>query len=295
MSIIDKLTKKFVSAGFSGVLAEPPSDMIRLRELTEQLLTAESERDLALEKLQFERLQLLSIFDGIDQPIHVLNTDTWEILFANKVMWDDAGEDILGKKCYEVFQGRETPCTFCPSSGLPEDDTDIRVVDYFNEVKGRWFHCISRRIHWPVPGNSHSAVFTLALDVTEEKNAMEALREKEELYRTLVDTSPDAVTMTDLDVKITYASMRTLELYGFKRKEDLVGRSAFDFIALEDHERVKENTQKTVEQGIVRNVKYTMLRSDGSRFVGELSASVVRDSEGNPKAFIATTREAVAD
>ncbi len=128
-------------------------------------------------------------------------------------------------------------------------------------------------------------------DISIHRQAEKALRESEEMYRSLVETSPDAVTATDLDGNITFASGRTLEIHGGKSRQEIIGKSSFDFIAPEDRQRAKKNVQVVLNRGTVRNIEYRLMRLDGTRFDGELSASLVRDAEGNPKGFIATTRD----
>ena len=142
-----------------------------------------------------------------------------------------------------------------------------------------------------IKGGKVVGEFGIVRDITERKRAEEALRESEEHYRSLIETSPDAVTKTDLEGHITFVSPRTLELHGYKSAEELIGRSAFDLIAPEDHERAMMNLQKTMKEGVVRKVEYTFLKKDGTRFIGELSAALIKDAYGKPKAFIATTRD----
>lgn len=117
------------------------------------------------------------------------------------------------------------------------------------------------------------------------------LPEDHQLYRTLADISPDAVVITDLETNVVMANHQAALMYGCKGIEELIGRNAFEFIAPEDRQRAMENAQKALAQGSVRNIEYTLLRRDGSRFPAELSASVVPDAQGKPKAFIGVVRD----
>jgi len=128
-------------------------------------------------------------------------------------------------------------------------------------------------------------------DITEHKKAVEALRESEELYKTLVETLPDSVTMMDLDGHIIFASPQTAELYGIKDSKQLLGKNAFLFIVPEDRKRAEKNAMETLEKGVIRNVEYTFIRADDSQFAGEMNIALVRDANGNPKAFITTCRD----
>ncbi len=111
------------------------------------------------------------------------------------------------------------------------------------------------------------------------------------MYRTLVETAPEGVTQTDLQGNITYVSPRTLEIHGFERAEELLGRDAFELIAAEEHERAAASLQETLEEGRVTEMEYCLLRKDGGRFAAELSAALIRDADGRPRALMAITRD----
>jgi PAS domain S-box-containing protein len=59
----------------------------------------------------------------------------------------------------------------------------------------------------------------------------------------------------------------------------------------EDRQRAVENARKTLEAGNIRNIEYTMLRKDGSRFAAELNAAVVKNAGGDPMAFMGVVRD----
>lgn len=131
-----------------------------------------------------------------------------------------------------------------------------------------------------------SANVSLTNEIEERKKLEDDLIESEMRYRMLVETSPEAITMTDLNTRVLAANQRAVELHGCASAYELIGRNAFDFIAPEDHQLAADNAEKTLEAGSIRNVEYTLLRKDGTRVPVELSASLIRDADGAPIAFI---------
>jgi PAS domain S-box-containing protein len=116
-----------------------------------------------------------------------------------------------------------------------------------------------------------------------------ALRISEEKYRAIAETVPVAITVSDLEGTITFASPQTAELHGFDFPGELLGKSALELIAPEEHEKALLNINKTLQEGIIKSVVYTFLKKDGTRFTAELSAALLKDASGEPEAFIAVT------
>ncbi len=120
---------------------------------------------------------------------------------------------------------------------------------------------------------------------------IERLRESERMYHHLVEASPDAVIVTDLDGRIAYVSQRALEMHGVESDKGLLGKNSFESIAPEDRGRAMKDLQRTLKEGITKNVEYTFIREDGTRFVGELNCALVRDASGEPEGFVCIVRE----
>lgn len=125
----------------------------------------------------------------------------------------------------------------------------------------------------------------------ERKRAEEALRESKEELRNVIDSSPDATTVTDLDGTVVACNQAALDAYGFSTKEELIGKNAAEFISHKDRQRSMENLRKAVEDGSVKNVECTLLRKDGGEFLGELSARGIHDPSGNPISVVAVTKD----
>lgn len=160
------------------------------------------------------------------------------------------------------------------------------------------FNCglSSRRIKGNVDPNmdvkdNDSGSVHVVCDVTERKRAEEARRESEARYRALVESSPDAITQTDLSGRVLTCNLQTALMHGYERPEDLIGKSAFELLSPDELERAAINMQKTLKEGIVMNAEYRFVKKDGSQFLAELSATVIPDAEGKPASFMAVTRD----
>jgi len=109
--------------------------------------------------------------------------------------------------------------------------------------------------------------------------------------RAMFASSPDAITVSDLNGNITDCNRATLDMGGFSSKDEVIGKNALEFIAKKDRQRAMENLKRTLEQGSVKNIEYTFLTKDGREYPAELSASVIKDSSGNPTGFVAITKD----
>jgi len=107
-----------------------------------------------------------------------------------------------------------------------------------------------------------------------------------------VRANPSAVTVADLEGRIIAVSQGILDLHGYDSEDQLLGRRVIEFIHPEDRERGAAGLQAVIrEQQIREESDYRLLRGDGSTFVAAIDASLVREDSGEPRAFIAVTRD----
>ena len=128
-------------------------------------------------------------------------------------------------------------------------------------------------------------------EVRERQRAEEALRESREELRKTFESVTDGISVINLKGIITEVNQRTVEMHGFSSREELLGKSALELIALRDRERIAKNMQRALKQGALRGVEYTLLRADSSEFPGELSTSVLKDASGNLVGHVTIARD----
>jgi PAS domain S-box-containing protein len=106
-----------------------------------------------------------------------------------------------------------------------------------------------------------------------------SLRDSEERYRTLVETSPDGIVATDPAGTILMCNRRAAEIHGFAEAAELVGRPAPTLIAPSDRHRVRATIYSTVTEGRQVSLECQILRH-GEERSGELTAAPLRTGAG---------------
>ncbi len=117
------------------------------------------------------------------------------------------------------------------------------------------------------------------------------LKASEEKYRTLLNASPDGIFITDLDGIITDVSGISLELLGFTKENDVMGRSFYDFVTADEREKTQEIIGKTINEGLVQNVEVKIKRRDNSFFLSEISGTLIQGPENEPFSFMIIARD----
>jgi PAS domain S-box-containing protein len=110
------------------------------------------------------------------------------------------------------------------------------------------------------------------IDITERKFTELALKESEERYKTLVDFSPNPISVVQ-GGKFLYINMAAVRLFGFTYSHDLLGRDIFENIhaeyknliveRLKDHSKSPSNTTLDIKvvrnTGEIRDVRLTLI------------------------------------
>jgi PAS domain S-box-containing protein len=128
-------------------------------------------------------------------------------------------------------------------------------------------------------------------DISERKQREETLRRKQEEIRSIFASSPDAIMIIDMKLRVMECNQAALDLLGYSSKEEMIGKNFIDFVANEDHQRVIEDAKKALEQSLLKDAEYTCLTKDSKKFIPLISASIVRDASGQPLHFVVIAKD----
>ncbi len=131
---------------------------------------------------------------------------------------------------------------------------------------------------------------SLHREIAERRLAEAAIRQSEERYRMLFETSKDTIFITDPDGRLIDINPAGVELFGFNSTEELfevnVGRDLY--LRPEDRTTFLE---QVAEEGFVRDAELALVRKGGEVITVLATSSAVKDETGRVVAFRGILRD----
>lgn len=134
----------------------------------------------------------------------------------------------------------------------------------------------------------------LAREIAEHRRTEEKLRESEALYKSILNASPDDITIADLEGRILMISPNAVTMFGFENEEQGMGRKVTDFVVPEDRERAMSRVALLFQGVMSGPSEYRGLRGDGTTFDIEVNSALIRDAEGRPTKLLVIARDITA-
>jgi PAS domain S-box-containing protein len=136
-----------------------------------------------------------------------------------------------------------------------------------------------------------SVILGTVRDITERKQAQEAMKESEEKFRAITESSPESIIILDQKGNIIDCNSRTLKMHGYSSKSDLIGKSILELTTRRDWDKVKRSIPLLLKGKVTRDSEFLLRKRNGHEFPGEISVSMVKDSEGKPRFLIALGKD----
>ncbi len=253
-----------------------------------------TERYRAKEALQQSEQKFRSIVENANDIIYQLTPDgVFSYVSPNWV-------DILGHDVVEVEGKLFTPfihsddLAICLGTlhraietGQKQSGIEYRV----RHKNGAWrWHTSNISVLRDANGSVVSVV-GIARDISDRKQAEEALRESEERFRNLVESTNDLIWELDENAIYTYVSPQVKDILGYE-VEEVLGKTPFNFMPPEEAHRVHEMTSNRVAWRLpLTNLENTNLHKDGHLVVIETSGVPFFDKAGNFKGYRGIDRD----
>lgn len=240
----------------------------------EGFITDITERKTAEEAVKLSEKKYKDMLNGMSDTVWVIDFDA-NIIDVNTASMERLGytrEEFLSMPISEIDNNLKPGQIKNLAASMPKDKIQIFETEHTTKD--------GRKI--PVEVNStlitydkKAAILSIARDITERKQAEEALRESEEKYRTLIEVSQDAIYLV-FEHKIIYVNPAALKLFGAGKPEQILNKSPLELIHPDFHNIVKDRVKIMVEQDKAAPLnEEKIMRLDGLVRDVEVSASSI--------------------
>jgi two-component system sensor kinase FixL len=236
----------------------------------------------AEEVLKVNQGKFNAMVGAIADDIALIDKDL-NIIWTNAVAKGIYGETMVGKKCYEVYHQRKTPCEPypCPTVKALYDN---KVHQYEVMVTGkdgrvRYLHCVANVALRDEQGRPE-AVLEICRDITKRRHMEDALRASERKCSDLVQYSPDGIISLDKTGNFLSFNAAAEHMTGFSAEE--VIDKHFTKIGILNETSI----QKTLKEfGFLlagaerRPFELDIIRKDQTRRVMEVNARLIEQND----------------
>jgi PAS domain S-box-containing protein len=237
-----------------------------MRDITEQV---EAERELREREEQYR-----SIFEASIDSLVISNLLDSRIVEVNPAACKMLGytrEELIGLTPEVLVHPDSLPLV---AEGLyrfqqtGRDDT-LQMVDVRKD--GTTFLCEAHSRQFTYKGTPHR--LTVARDITERVEADRQLREREELYRSIFDTTYDGLNILDMDGNYVEVNPAFCQMFGYTR-EELIGKHS-SMTATPSAQSALSEALDTFKVGKEFQTAGRALRKDGTTFAADAHGSPI--------------------
>jgi diguanylate cyclase (GGDEF)-like protein/PAS domain S-box-containing protein len=247
-----------------------------------------TERKRIEQELKKEQEQLQAILDTANSGIILVDAEG-RIQFANNTMARMLGcelNEVIGSSYLDHVYEPESEEALAKMRQLLHGDVDsVDLERLYKRCDGTtfWGNLTGSRLYYP--DGSFWALVGVITDITERKNAEEALRQSEENIRTTLHSIGDAVIVTDTNGCITRMNPVAEQLVACSF-EDGRGKPlsrVFHILDTQTRRRSENPVEKVLKSGEIHGLgnDTTLVAKDGREYQIADSGSPVRDDKGN--------------
>lgn len=211
-----------------------------------------TERRGAEKALRNSEAQFRQLAENIHQALWMTNPDKTELIYmspAYEKIWGQSRERRYRdpKPFYDAIHpdDRERVIAVLPKQAQGDFDEQYRIVRPDGSV--RWI----RARAFPIR-NERGEVYRIAgisEDITERKQAEEALAREQYLLKTFIDNTPDHIYFKDADSRFIRVNKSVASWFGLSDPAEAMGKTDFDFFTEEHAQQAYADEQAVMRSG----------------------------------------------
>jgi PAS domain S-box-containing protein len=120
----------------------------------------------------------------------------------------------------------------------------------------------------------------VARDITPQKQIERAMRESEERFRSIVETTPECVKIVAADGTLVHINLPGLRMLGADRPDMVVGKNFYDLVDAKDRDRFRAFNEK-ICRGEKGSLEFDIVGLHGQRRHMETHAAPLRNPDGS--------------
>ncbi len=223
-----------------------------------------------------ERENLTNILDSMQDIIFVINQD-FKIRFINRTAWEKYG-DVIDKKCHEIINNSESPCSFCKDRRM-HSSNETRRREYYSKKDNCFYDIIESPTIGP---DIEPSTLIMMRDITETKQMEIKLKSSEERYYLAQQAANLGSWDWNINTNALHWSERIEPMFGFEKGQFNGSYDSFlDCIHPDDKQIVIDAVDSCINDGTDYAVEHRIVWPNGSiRWVSE-SGNVLRDKVGH--------------
>lgn len=176
-------------------------------------------------KLLEERDRLSKIATSIGAGLCLLNRNL-EIIWVNEAIesWFGRLDSIQGRKCFDIFRGKNVFCEECPGKKAFETGQMQTAEEVFIFPNGNRKDFLITSTPVKNSKGEVDQVLNLMLDITERKKVFELLEYERALSKNVIDSIADSLMVLDCQRRVVIDVNRQFLENTVLTKEDVIGK-----------------------------------------------------------------------
>lgn len=115
--------------------------------------------------------------------------------------------------------------------------------------------------------------------------------DSENMYRLLLNASPEGIIIMDIEGVIREISNTTSKVFRMEDKHYFIGKNIVDLFPKEERLKILDVIKQAISIGLVQNEEFILHKADQTKFISEISVKFIPGIDSRPNTLMAIIRD----